>query len=94
MTKSIEEIVEEFKEMSQTFVKAGWDETNNLAYKQFETNWTEEQLDWLTQTLTAERQKREEAYAEGYNDKDKEISEALMKDGVTYEELKLTNNNK
>jgi len=58
--RSVEEIVEEFKEMSQTFVKAGWDETNNLAYKQFETNWTEEQLDWLTQALQAERQKREE----------------------------------
>ena len=47
---------------------------------------------WLTQTLQAERQKQEEAYREGYNDKDKEISELLMKDGVTYEDLTRTNN--
>ena len=49
----IEEKVAEFKETSQTYIKCGWDETNNLAFKQFEVNWTEQQVDWLTQTLQA-----------------------------------------
>ena len=50
-TALIEEKVAEFKEISQTYIKCGWDETNNLAFKQFEVNWTEQQVDWLRQTL-------------------------------------------
>jgi hypothetical protein len=64
-TALIEEKVAEFKETSQTYIKCGWDETNKLAFKHFEVNWTEQQVDWLTQTLQAtidtvlEKQQRE-----------------------------------
>jgi hypothetical protein len=36
----------------------------------------------------------EQTYKQGMEDKDKEISELLMKDGLTYEELKYKLNNK
>ena len=84
--QSIEEIVEEcFKGIVDAKKRI---ELAKDPVKQYEIEVKKQ----LTQILQAERQKQEEAYREGYNDKDKEISELLMKDGVTYEALTQPNN--
>lgn len=97
--RSVEEIVSTFM---STWFRPAYFEAWTPANRQEQVLYDEAKLKWetckneLTQTLQAERQRCDEmvgeAYNKGYNDKDREISELLMKDGVTYEELTQPNN--
>jgi hypothetical protein len=60
--KTDEEIVEEFRSVSQKKVGEGY--IGDLPYTDYEYHFTEEQTDWLRTTLKAVR---EESYQKGYN---------------------------
>jgi hypothetical protein len=52
LNKLIEQRKGEFKEISETYIKSGWDEINNLAYKTYQINWNDNQIDFIAQTAT------------------------------------------
>ena len=81
--------VERIEEMVTKMLAIGWDsKMKKHDGTSIVVSFTKAELvDLLLNIEETHHQELQKAYKEGYNDKDKEISELLMKDGITYDEI-------